>query len=303
MLPAPLLIADHMNNRLIIVDPNGRIVWAFAGARPGPGLPVPDDAFFTPDGRRILVTQEDDQTISLVDVASRRVVWTYGTPGAPGMGPGQLNHPDDAMMTPSGDVVLADIKNCRVILLRPGAAAPARVYGEATNACMHAPPQRWGSPNGAFPTRSGDYLVTEINGDWVDGLTPAGQLSFETHPPGVAYPSDTNEVSPGTYLTADYSSPGQLVEFDRTGRLLWRYAPGGAGTLNHPSLALPLPNGDVLCNDDFNDRVIVVDPRTNRVVWQYGSLGAAGAGAGYLSDPDGVDLAPPFSLTMVFAKK
>ena len=74
----------------------------------------------------------------------------------------------------------------------------------------------------------------------------------------------------------------------------------GAQALNQPSLALPLPNGDILANDDKNDRVIVVDPRTNRIVWQYGHTGVPGSGEGFLSNPDGVDLAPPFSLATRF---
>ncbi|MHB1834831.1 MAG: hypothetical protein ACYCXW_07680, partial [Solirubrobacteraceae bacterium] len=77
----------------------------------------------------------------------------------------------------------------------------------------------------------------------------------------------------------------------------WRYAPSGARALDHPSLARPLPNGDVLANDDYNDRVIVIDPHTDRIVWQYGHTHVAGNRPGYLSDPDGVDLAPPFSLS------
>ncbi|MGH9101556.1 MAG: hypothetical protein ACRDYD_01000, partial [Acidimicrobiales bacterium] len=58
----------------------------------------------------------------------------------------------------------------------------------------------------------------------------------------------------------------------------------------------PLPNGDILANDDYNDRVIVVDPRTNKVVWQYGHTATPGAAPGYLHKPDGVDLVPPYSL-------
>ena len=71
--------------------------------------------------------------------------------------------------------------------------------------------------------------------------------------------------------------------------------------MNQPSLALPLPNGDILANDDKNDRVIVVDPRTNRIVWQYGHTHVPGSGEGFLSNPDGVDLAPPYSLDERFA--
>ena len=108
-------------------------------------------------------------------------------------------------------------------------------------------------------------------------------------------------MSPGRYLVADYSDPGQVVIFTRTGRLVWRYRPAGAAALNHPSLALPLPNGNILVNDDRNDRVIVISPKTNRIVWQYGHDSAPGRAAGYLDNPDGVDLAPPDSLVMAHA--
>jgi hypothetical protein len=89
----------------------------------------------------------------------------------------------------------------------------------------------------------------------------------------------------------DYSTAGQVVEFTAAGQRLWRF-----GGLNHPSLGLPLPNGDILVNDDFNDRVIVIDPVTSRIVWQYGHKGVPGTAPGYLNDPDGVDLTPPNSL-------
>ncbi len=145
--------------------------------------------------------------------------------------------------------------------------------------------------------RNGHYLVTEINGSWVDELTLGGHVLHSWHPPGVSYPSDSNEVRPGVYVTVGYTSPGILETFDRRGRLVWRYRPrNGDPQLDHPSLALPLPNGDFLVNDDFNDRVIVVDPRTDRIVWQYGHTRRPGTGPGYLRRPDGVDLAPPYSL-------
>lgn len=92
-----------------------------------------------------------------------------------------------------------------------------------------------------------------------------------------------------------------MEEFTSSGRLVWRYAPSGPDALNQPSLALPLPNGDVLVNDDWNHRVIVIDPKTNQIVWQYGHTGVPGSAPGYLDKPDGVDLAPPYSLTIVHA--
>ncbi len=127
-----------------------------------------------------------------------------------------------------------------------------------------------------------------------------GRALSDTNPPGFTYPSDTNEVRPGLFLSADYTNPGAIETFTGEGALQWRFAPTGAQALNQPSLALPLPNGDILANDDKNDRVIVIDPRTNRIVWQYGHTGVPGSGEGFLSNPDGVDLAPPFSLAARF---
>ncbi len=80
---------------------------------------------------------------------------------------------------------------------------------------------------------------------------------------------------------------------DRTGKVLWRYGPTqGYGRLDHPSLAMPLPNGDIAVNDDFRDRVVVIDPRLNRIVWQYGHTDLAGTAPGYLNIPDGMDFIP-----------
>ena len=301
VLPGPVLIADKANNRLLEVDPQGRVLWEFprpSDLAAGQSFLVPDDAFFTPDGRQIVVTEEDDFVISLVDVASHRIVYRYGTPGHHGSGANQLWNPDDAMQLPDGSILTADIKNCRLLVIAQGSSSPERVFGTANRSCLHDPPTRWGSPNGAFPMTNGHYLVTEINGDWVDELSLDGTLFHSIHPPGVAYPSDSNEVAPGVYLTADYSSPGQLVLFNQAGATIWRFRPQGADALNHPSLALPLANGDILCNDDYNDRVIVVDPRTDAIVWQYGHTHVSGSQPGYLNNPDGVDLSPPHSLLM-----
>jgi DNA-binding beta-propeller fold protein YncE len=297
VLPADVLIADHQNNRLLIVDPRGRVRWEFprpGDLAPGQTFQAPDDAFFSPDGKYIIATQEDDFVISVISLPSSRIVYRYGVPGVPGAGPNHLFNPDDAMLTPGGVIVAADIKNCRLVLIRPPAHVPARVIGH--QGCLHDPPRGFGSPNGAFPLTNGHYLVTEINGDWADEMSLAGAVSWSVNPPGVLYPSDTNEVYPGRYLTADYSDPGQIVEFGPGGRLLWRM-----GGFNKPSLAVPLPNGDILLNDDFNHRVCVVDPSAHRVVWQYGHTGVAGRGPGYLNDPDGVDLVPPDSLLITHA--
>jgi hypothetical protein len=302
-LPGDALIADEDNNRLLLVDPQGRIRWQFPGPSDLPRGQVfgpPDDAFVSPDGRSVIATQEMYDTVSLIDIAARRVMVRYGHPAAPGSAPGYFSHPDDAMQLPGGDLLLADIVNCRILLLAPGPWHVVRQFG-GTSSCTHDPPASFGSPNGVFPLGDGNFLVTEINGDWVDEMSLHGHVFWSAHPPGVSYPSDANEVSRGRYIVADYSDPGQVVIFDRAGHALWRFRPSGPQALNHPSLALPLPNGNILVNDDYNDRVIVIDPRANRIVWQYGHYGVPGRAAGYLANPDGVDMAPPYSLLITHA--
>ena len=61
------------------------------------------------------------------------------------------------------------------------------------------------------------------------------------------------------------------------------------------------PNGLIAANDDYNHRVIVIDPSTKRIVWQYGHTGVAGARPGYLDKPDGIDLLPKTDLVAATA--
>jgi outer membrane protein assembly factor BamB len=298
VLPGPILIADKLNNRLIVVDPQGHIRWIWphpGDLAEGQSFLIPDDAFFSPDGRYIIGTEEDDFVITVIDIATGKIVWRYGHPGVSGSTADYLWNPDDAMILHGGTVISADIKNCRLIEIPHGGEAVSWQKG-VVGSCTHAPPSQYGSPNGVFPMPNGHFLVTEINGDWVDEIDTSGHLYWTTHPPQVYYPSDSNQIGPDEYLTVDYSSPGQVVIFNQAGQTVWRYAPmSGPGELNYPSLAMALPNGDILLNDDRNNRVIVIDPSTSRIVWHYGHDGIAGNAPGYLDNPDGLDPLPPYS--------
>ena len=65
----------------------------------------------------------------------------------------------------------------------------------------------------------------------------------------------------------------------------------GEAMLDHPSLARELPDtGDILIADDLRHRVIVVDRKTKKIVWQYGVTDTPGHAPGYLYYPDGFDI-------------
>jgi len=280
-LPGYLLIADRDNNRVLIVSPSKRIVWTEGNLR------GPDDAFFTPRYRSIITNEEFNDTLTEVSLRTKRVLWHYGHARVAGSSPGYLDTPDDAYRLPNGDTTVADIRNCRIVqLARRGEVR--RILG---GSCTHDPPRGFASPNGDTPLPDGGLLVTEISG-WIDRLDARGRLLWSVRSP-VAYPSDAQLLPNGRVLVASFTIPGKIVELTRDGRITWSFgAPSGPNELAKPSLAVRLPNGFIAANDDYNERVIVVDPRRNRIVWQYGHTGVAGSAPGYLDKPDGLDLLP-----------
>ncbi|HJW23053.1 MAG TPA: PQQ-binding-like beta-propeller repeat protein [Candidatus Limnocylindrales bacterium] len=290
--PNGVLIADRGNGRLIVLNSAGRIVWQFpvAGSFPRPTPFNADDAFFTPDGKSITANDEGRHVIYRIDVATRKVVWSYGHLGVKGSAPGYLNTPDDAYGLPNGDIVVADINNCRILQIAPDKRI-VRQWGK-TGVCRTDAPVTYGYPNGDTPLPDGGLLVTQIHGARVERLSATGQVVWDIHVP-IVYPSDAQLDSSGNVIVAGFTNPGAVVCVTPGGTLVWRYAPtSGPGRLNHPSLAIPLGNGLVSINDDDRNRLVVLDTRTLKIVWQYGVTDRASAAAGSLSDPDGHEPVP-----------
>jgi hypothetical protein len=140
LFPGGLLIADRGNGRLLVVNGAGRILWQFpvAGSLPLGQAFAADDAFVAPDGRTITANEEYLHVVVRIDIASRRVIWEYGHYRVTGAAAGYLNRPDDAYPLANGDVVLADIRNCRVIEIAPDKRI-VRQWGR-TGVCVDDPP-------------------------------------------------------------------------------------------------------------------------------------------------------------------
>lgn len=286
-----LLIADRGNDRLILVNTNHQVLWTYPSKSAPPprgGFYFPDDAFFVRHGTGIISNQEDNHSIVQIAFPSGRVVWQYGHPKVAGSGPGFLDQPDDAFLLKDGRVAVADALNCRVLFI--GADRRPESQIGTTKRCVHAPPSSLGYPNGDTPLANGDFLISEIHGSWVSEYTPSGRLIWTVHL-NISYPSDPQQLGPDRYLIADYARPGGLYVFTHTGRILWSYRfRSGSRMLDHPSLAEQLPNGFICVNDDYRHRVVIIDPKTDKIVWQYGRTDRAGTGPDRLNTPDGFDL-------------
>lgn len=283
-VPGYLMIADRDNNRIIILSPTKRVVWSYS-------LPEPDDAFFTTGYRTITTNQEFNQTVEEIGVRAHRVLWSYGHAGARGSAPGYLSGPDDTYLQRDGLFIVSDIENCRVIWINR-AHKIVRSIGHA-GSCVHDPPRSLSSPNGDTPLADGGVLVTEIGG-WIDRFDRSGKLLYALRTP-TAYPSDAQLLPDGNILVAGFDTPGRVDELTRTGKIVWTYEPTGYWSLDRPSLAVRWSNGMIAITDDWHHRIVVVDPRTKKVVWSYGHLDQPGSAPGYLSKPDGFDLLPGVS--------
>jgi hypothetical protein len=286
-----LLIADRGNNRLLLLDSSNRRVWKFP-SRVAPhdryGFFFPDDAFFFDHGRAIISNQEEDETIQEIAYPSGRVIWEIGHPHQTGSTPGYLHEPDDAYVLKTGQITVADAQNCRVLVINRNHRIADQIG--RTGACFHNPPSALGAVNGDTPLANGDLLVSEVNGSWIDEFTPHGHLVWSVQL-RVAYPSDPQQLGPDRYLLADYTTPGQIIEFNRAGRILYRYdVTSGPGMLGQPSLVELLPSGVFVVNDDYRHRMAAIDPTTKALVWEYGLPDHPGTAPGLLRIPDGFDL-------------
>jgi hypothetical protein len=294
IIPGDILIADRGNNRLLLVSPDKRILWEMT--LPGPAtknglLLGPDDTFFSPDYKQATFSEEDNQVAGVIDLAAEKILWQYGRAGVKGSAKGLFNTPDDAVLLADGTMTVCDIDNQRILFLdRSGSIV--RQYG-TTGVAGHDPPRVLGAPNGDIPTSDGGMLITEIDGSYVDKVDRSGRLVYSVQLKDIGYPSDAYPTADGNILVCDYARPGRLEIVTPKGLVLWDYrVTSGSGELDHPSLARPLPNGIILATDDRNHRVVAIDPTTKKIVWEYGTKGVPGTGAGELSTPDGLDFLP-----------
>jgi outer membrane protein assembly factor BamB len=243
-----VVISDQFNNRVLVVDRQGSIAWAFGSGSSAPGpksIVAPNDAEYLvrEGGDEVLIAGTGapsgteptcctnsclDDRVVIVDVASGKVVWEYGghgddtglgatdNPVTMRFGSGKLNLPTSARLlaTPTGDhVLISDSWNHRVIEVD-------RATGEVV----------WQYPAG--------------------------------RPPGFT-PQSAERLATGTTLIASQGNPAVdaaalVVEVNDAGVPVWQYPSPGSGSLNTPGSACRLASGATLIADSNDMRVLVV---------------------------------------------
>ena len=105
------------DNRVLLVDPNGNIMWQygqFGVTGNGPNeLNAPVQSTWTPK-KTVFITDQGNQRVIEVDM-KKNILWQYGTTGVAGSGFDELNSPNSAELLANGNVLIADEGNNRVI--------------------------------------------------------------------------------------------------------------------------------------------------------------------------------------------
>lgn len=171
---------------------------------------------------------------------------------------GKLNRPAGLALTPSGELLVADSSNRRIVLL-------AKDGTFVKEMCLHAKKEYYAlpNPNNVWAFKNGDFLVSDplaarvhifsSTGAALGGFGESGDApGYMSRPRGIAVDADGN-----IHVVDALFSRVQV--FDRAGQLLvWYGSPGNvAGQLNLPAGIFIGDNGMIYVADTKNKRLEV----------------------------------------------
>lgn len=227
------------DNRVILVDRQGRILWQ-QGAAGVTGsdfnqLNGPVCAVWLPN-RHVLITDQGNQRIIEVR-RDHRIVWQFGATGVAGAGAGQLSSPNSAELLENGHVLIADEGNNRVIEVTRDQKIVWQYGNPADTTILDAP---------AFASRlpNGDTLIADSLNNRILQVTPGGTVAWEydttARTGSVAAPIPTRAVRlrNGDTLISDQFNH-QVIEVDAAKDIVFSFgtvgaAGSGASGLNAP---------------------------------------------------------------------
>jgi outer membrane protein assembly factor BamB len=219
------------DNRVIVVDKTGRIVWQYGQAGvTGSGrneLNVPVFAVQTTDGN-FLITDQGNNRIIEVDSLTHHIIWSYG----PASGNGALNSPNSAEELRNGDILIADENNSRVLEI-DRAGTIVWQYSQGLNVV-------------GFASRlaDGDTLIADSGNNRIVEIDRSGGVPFQCYT-NTAQGSNANPNPTGALRLVDGNTiiadqfNNRVIVVDPQCNLLYQYgqtnvAGNGANQLNAP---------------------------------------------------------------------
>jgi outer membrane protein assembly factor BamB len=292
--PGNLLISDQFNNRVIEVAPDGHIVWTFGSGNPtlcnpGPGTIIGlNDAERLSGGLTLLAGTGIpsgsasyskgcvDNRVIVVDQQGK-IVWQYGQAGVTGSGPNQLNVPVFAIQLPSRNIMIVDQANNRVIEVDRVSKQVVWSYGPKSA------PGALNNPNSAELLPNGHILIGDENNNRVIEIARDGTIVWQYNQ-GLSGAAFASRLPNGDTLITD-SSHSRVIEVTPNKKVVFEYFTNSDSSSNSaplPTNAVQLADGEIVIADQFNHRVLVVDPKME---FQYGMVNVAGNAVGQLNGP------------------
>ena len=292
--PGNVLISDQFNNRVVEVAPDGHIVWTFGSGNPtlcnpgpstiiglndaerlsggltltvGTGIPAGSQSYpkGCADNRVVVVNQQG------------KIVWQYGQAGVTGSGPNQLNTPVFAIQLPNRNIMVVDQANNRVIEIDRNSKQIVWSYGPKSG------PGALNNPNSAELLPNGNILIGDENNNRVIEITRDSTIVWQ-YSQGLSAAAFASRLPNGDTLIAD-SSHSRILEVTPNKKVVFEYFTNTDSSSNSaplPTNAVQLANGEISIADQFNHRVLIVNPK---VKFQYGTTNVAGNGTGQLNGP------------------
>jgi hypothetical protein len=265
-----ILISDQFNNRVIEIDPSGKIVWSFGR---GPNDFTAKSVIGVNDAQRVgmltlmagtgtpagVIPQAPDgaadDRVMLVD-PSGKIVWQYGQFGLAGSGPNLLDTPVQCTFLPNFHVLITDQANNRIIEVNMAKNIVWQYPGSNTTDA-----DQLNGPNSAELLKNGHILIADQGNNRAIEVT-RGDKIFRTFTVGgtantVAFAS---RLDNGDTLLTDAGN-SRAVEVDANDNVVWQYftdTDPNSVPAPLPTRAVRLKNGDTLISDQFNNRVIRV---------------------------------------------
>jgi hypothetical protein len=226
----------------------------------------------------LMIADRDNSRVIIVS-PSKRIVWRFPTPGAPGSGM-QLSQPDDAFVSADGRYISINQEFADSIALISLTRDPRIVWRYGHQDVQGSAPGYLAHPDDAYLLANGQIQLADIINCrvlWLDRakriVRAIGSAGNCVHDPPTAL-SDPNGDTPlpdGGVLVTEIG--GWVDRLDSHGRLVW----STTTRTNYPSDAQLLPDGKVLVASYTSPgRIDIIGPR-GRVLWTYGPPSGPGS--------------------------
>lgn len=224
----------------------------------------------------IMAATSNGMLIQELDRTSHEVVWQYGVLNQQYCDK-CLHQPKKAYLLNNGtEVLVTDANNRRVVIINKATKQIVWEYGhkaEMRDAPGYLKGNRFAMPLDDQGSRIliSDTLTNKIM--IIDRATK--NIAWQWQDVGGKWLQNVFPTADGTFIAEDHLK-NEVFEVTENGQILWTlHQLKDGSTLNYPTDAIKLGNGNVLISEAGKRRIIEVNPQTGEIVWQYNKAGLA----------------------------